>query len=598
MFANIHRPAVPPGSELRHPRGELSGPRCIRMILVVPHLGTLLRERASRDEAQAMIDMAANAERRVDHRPPALAPRIDDRLADVGGRGRGLAPDIRPALDLGAEDGISECEMHHLGVEDLHGGAILGDAASMVLAQQVVGDIITTHDIAMHRANGQVARRSTREHGDDNRRFSPRAVFAQHPTARQRHVVEVGRQEHRHRPDGTLGDSMPRRFLLATLGTLGDVIPFVRLARELIARGHHVTVHSWEQFASWFPPGARFVSSGGSVDATELATMMDEALRATTHVEQMTRFAETFYGLGGVERARAHLSTVREALAGQDFAIINVLDHVAQLAASDMDVPWASYASRPPPDPAQADAMNTAIDDALSDLLATVTGRTRRVRTFREWSSRLAFAACAPELTPATITPAVERTGAWLERAASVALPSSLEDFVAAGPCLFATFGTMPDINGRTAALIAAAANAGWRAIVQVLAPAALPDSLPDGILVLRDRVSFDALVPRVAAVVHHGSVGTLHEIVRAGKPSFAVAHMGDQFFWAQVLYERRLGPSPLRSSQIDVKALSVRMDSLRDPNYQRAVERLAPVIAARDGVVRAIERLEAVTLS
>lgn len=388
------------------------------------------------------------------------------------------------------------------------------------------------------------------------------------------------------------------RILLSTLGTLGDVIPFVRLAENLLARGHAVTVHSWQQFATWFPAGASFAAIAGGVDEAELHATLDEALRAPSFVTQKKRFARMFYGLGdGTARARAGYEHAREIMPGHELAVINVLDHVAQLAAIDAGVAWASYASRPPPALAQADPLNAELDDALSDMLATVTGTQRRVRMFREFSERLAFAACSPELLPADLRDVIEATGPWLARAATPApLPPALEEFVAAGPCLFATFGTMPDVFDRTAALIAGAAASGWRAIVQVLSPQPLAN-VPADVLVLRERVAFDALVPRVAAVVHHGSVGTTHEVLRAGKPSLVVPHMGDQFFWAQRLHDCRLGPAAVPHVAIEPGLIGARMTALREPAYAQNAAALAPVIAAQDGVARAVERIEA-TLS
>lgn len=388
-----------------------------------------------------------------------------------------------------------------------------------------------------------------------------------------------------------------RRILLSTLGTLGDVIPFARLAERLLARGHEVTVHSWQQFATWFPAGTTFVAIAEGVDAGELHATLDEALRAPTFVTQKQRFARMFYGLGdGTTRARAGYERARQVIAGQDFAVINVLDHVAQLAAIDAGVPWASYASRPPPALGDADPLNAELDDELSELLASVTGKRRRVRMFREFSERLAFAACSPQLLPDELRHVIDATGPWLARAEAPApLPPALDAFVSDGDCLFATFGTMPDVFGRTAALIAGAAASGWRAVVQVLPPLAVPDRVPERVFVLRDRVAFDALVPRVVAVVHHGSVGTTHEVLRAGKPSFVVPHMGDQFFWAHMLYVRGLAPQHVPHVMIQPNVIAERMAALRDPRLAQNAAALAPVIAAQDGVGRAAERIEEV---
>src|SRR5438874_10688359 len=46
------------------------------------------------------------------------------------------------------------------------------------------------------------------------------------------------------------------------------------------------------------------------------------------------------------------------------------------------------------------------------------------------------------------------------------------------------------------------------------------------------DDVAFDWLFPRVAAVVHHGGVGTTHLGLRAGAPTLIIPFLPDQRFW------------------------------------------------------------------
>jgi len=384
------------------------------------------------------------------------------------------------------------------------------------------------------------------------------------------------------------------RVLLSTLGTGGDIIPFARLAAALTRRGHAVTVHAWEQYHSWFPADVAFVATGASVSADALASGFAVALRASSFVEQVREFARTFYGLGeGTDRARAYYEAACAAFAGHDIALINALDHVGQAAATDVGLRWLSYTSRPPPDPAAGDPFFAEIDAALGALLAEVSGRPRRVRVFREQSPILALVPCSPTLVDAQ--PQVVVTGAWLDPVAPDAPPLSpeIEAFLARGRAMLMTFGTMPDVNDRTHALIAAARAAEARAIIQVLAPCAPLPSLPDTILVVRDRLPFATLLPRVDAVVHHGSVGTLHEILRAGRPSLVVPHMGDQFFWGGILNAKGVCPAPVRIGDVSPGRLAYSLLALRQPALAARAAQLAPAIATEDGVAVAVHELE-----
>lgn len=377
---------------------------------------------------------------------------------------------------------------------------------------------------------------------------------------------------------------------LSSFGTAGDIIPFARLSRALTTRGHAVTIHSWAHYRSWFPADAAFVPAGGGVDANEVEACLDRALRAPDFIEQVRRFGRLFYGLGaGEARARAYYGRARETFAGHDLAVINSLDHVGQAAAEDSGLRWVGYTSRPPPAEAIADPYYAPVDREVEDLLAAVTGKRRRVRVFRQASPLLNFEACSPQLVASR-----QATGAWLDPPSPAAeLPPEVEEHLAGGPTLLATFGTLPDVNGRTVALVAASAASGWRAIVQVLSPDDALPSVPAGILVVRDRLPFAALLPRVAAVIHHGSVGTVHEVLRAARPSLVLPCMGDQSFWAMTLAERGLGPPPIPGVNLDPKTLAAHFAALRDPEYGRRAAALAPRLAAEDGVATAVTRLE-----
>jgi len=384
------------------------------------------------------------------------------------------------------------------------------------------------------------------------------------------------------------------RILLSTLGTTGDIIPFARMARMLLVRGHEVTVHCPKQFGEWFPSEADIVFPDGELSATRREMLFDQALRETTPIAQRVHFARWFYGLGeSDERARAYYDRACQVFKSHDLALINVLDHIGQIAAEHIDLPWVAYVSRPPPDPAVADPLNTDIDTAVSALLSRISNQACRVRMFRTLSPLLTLVGCSPSITPPHPVASVKLTGAWLDPPKPQALSPAVEEFLSKGPTLVTTFGTMPDVNGRTEALMQAAHLSGWRAIVQVITPVPVPASVPKGILITRKRLPFDALFPRVNAIVHHGGSGTTHEVLRAGRPSLVVPHMADQFFWGFMLHHNELGPAPVQYTDIGIDTLAEQMTALRQNEYTHRAETLAPVIAAEDGVTVAADLIE-----
>jgi UDP:flavonoid glycosyltransferase YjiC (YdhE family) len=113
-----------------------------------------------------------------------------------------------------------------------------------------------------------------------------------------------------------------------------------------------------------------------------------------------------------------------------------------------------------------------------------------------------------------------------------------------------------------------------------------------DGIMIASGRLPFAQLFPRVTAVVHHGSVGTLHEVARAARPHLVIPHMGDQFYWGDTLAQRGVAPAPV--AYTDLAALPARLAELRDASYGVRARELAPRIAGEDGVAYSVRHLEA----
>lgn len=75
---------------------------------------------------------------------------------------------------------------------------------------------------------------------------------------------------------------------------------------------------------------------------------------------------------------------------------------------------------------------------------------------------------------------------------------------------------------------VAGVAASGRRGAVVTPHADLLPQPLPDGI-VHAPGLPFAALMPRAAAVVHHGGIGTLARALSAGVPQFLLAHGGDR---------------------------------------------------------------------
>ena len=95
-------------------------------------------------------------------------------------------------------------------------------------------------------------------------------------------------------------------------------------------------------------------------------------------------------------------------------------------------------------------------------------------------------------------------------------------------------------------------------------------------------------LMPRTAAAVHHGGVGTTTSALLAGVPQVFRPFMGDQRFWAD--RARALGAAVLLKGQRpDAFAAAVERAIADCTDTARA---LAPRVAEDDGLPETVERL------
>ncbi|MGL4729537.1 MAG: nucleotide disphospho-sugar-binding domain-containing protein, partial [Bosea sp. (in: a-proteobacteria)] len=135
-------------------------------------------------------------------------------------------------------------------------------------------------------------------------------------------------------------------------------------------------------------------------------------------------------------------------------------------------------------------------------------------------------------------------------------------------------------------AFIAACAACGARGVV--LAGARHADALRHHAgerVFIADHAPHAALFPHADVVVHHGGVGTMLEVLRAGKPSLVLPFAHDQPWNALFLHERGLGmaiaPADWREDTIRAALASL----LDDPGWADRARAAAPDYSAEDGV-------------
>ncbi len=176
--------------------------------------------------------------------------------------------------------------------------------------------------------------------------------------------------------------------------------------------------------------------------------------------------------------------------------------------------------------------------------------------------------------------------------APSLALP--LERFLSQGeaPIAFTPGTGHRHATGYFEAALEAMGRMGRRGLFITPHAAQVPKDLPSYVL-WQAHAPFRPLLPRLAALAHHGGIGTTAEAFRAGIPQLIVPYAFDQF--DNALRARNLGVAELvPASRLTASRLQARLTHLiGSPEVTQARAALAGRIAAGPGAGWLLDRIE-----
>ncbi len=188
-------------------------------------------------------------------------------------------------------------------------------------------------------------------------------------------------------------------------------------------------------------------------------------------------------------------------------------------------------------------------------------------------------------------------TGYWLLPAPpGWSPPGRLAAFLAAGgPVIYVGFGSMPSLDAArlAASIMTAAGDRDVRVVVASLDPA-LRRLLPASRFLVIRNAPHDWLFPQLDAIVHHGGAGTTAAALHAGKPQVIWPFGVDQPFWARRMASLGVAPAAQPVHELTGPALTAALERvLGDPGVARRAAELAARLRAEDGVGEAVSRLE-----
>ena len=416
------------------------------------------------------------------------------------------------------------------------------------------------------------------------------------------------------------------RIVLSNIGTFGDINPLVALALELKRRGHSPVMAIPNVYRPKIEPlGLEFHAIRPDIDPTNsiLVEMVYDVKHGTEHGLRNFLFPS-------LRQTYDDLMDAATKPQRADLLLLGELNYAGPLVAEKTGIPWASYVLAPlsffsafdppvlPPYPKLARADRIKGFGRLIRRVARLTTRKwpEPIYALREelglsrGANPLFDAKHSPNLVLAMFSSVLGVAQKdWPEStlitgfcfydsdAGNAALPTHLEDFVAAGepPAVF-TLGSAAVLAAGDFYEVSAKAaiELGIRAVLLIGSdPRNRPQlDLPESICVA-EYAPYSALFPRSAMVVHQGGVGTTAQCLRAGRPMVIMPYSHDQPDNARRM--NRLGVSrtiprerfsPARVAQV-VSAV------LQSQEMATLSREIAQKVQSEDGVRTACDALE-----
>jgi sterol 3beta-glucosyltransferase len=414
------------------------------------------------------------------------------------------------------------------------------------------------------------------------------------------------------------------RIVILTVGTRGDVQPYVALGLGLQRAGHQVCVATHSLFRE-------FVTSRGldfaAVEGNPAALLEEEEGRAWLEsgnnplrfVRRMIRLAEPL--------TKRTIADCWQACQGAELIMVSVLGFLAgSHVAEKLGVPCypaflqnAIHTSAFPSMLAPALPLGRVynrlsylfVDQLLWLMIRPYVNKARRevlglppLSRERPWERLYQqhhplLLGYSPSVLPKPPEWGdwISVTGYWfLDHPADWQPSADLVDFLDSGPPpVYVGFGSMNNRNPEemTELALKSLKRSGQRGILLTGWGGLSQADLPEEVFRI-ESVPHDWLFPRMAAVVHHGGVGTVAAGLRAGIPSIIVPYFSDQPFWGRRVAALGVGPKPIPRARLSVERLAMAIrTAVGDPAMRARAAALGQRIRSEDGVARAVEAFQ-----
>jgi len=398
------------------------------------------------------------------------------------------------------------------------------------------------------------------------------------------------------------------KIVIPTIGSRGDVQPFIALAQGLEKAGHEAVLASHPVMKFLVEShGVTFEPIGPDIDLAErVAVIRQQARYGVIGLIQGMRF-----GFEMLEKSHADILALCEEA---DLVVVPAAIATGKNEAEKLGVPYLSVSVMPwtiPWDDPDRSIFKRILYKAMDGVIHLIT--TRPLNRIRKRQGlppvgKEGFASKQLNLIP--ISPSIydsnpfwdsqhkvvgywfaDEPGTWLP-------PEDLMTFLENGePPILISLGAMSlgEMGAKESVnlFVNAIQQVGVRAIIQGWNAGIRQSSLSPNIFVA-ESLPHSWLLPRCRGIVHHGGYGTTASGFRAGIPALVIPHIADQFYWGQRVYELGVGPKPIRRTHLEISELAASLFELvRNKNMKNTALQLGEKIRSENGVEHAVRMIE-----
>jgi UDP:flavonoid glycosyltransferase YjiC (YdhE family) len=360
------------------------------------------------------------------------------------------------------------------------------------------------------------------------------------------------------------------RVFILTLGTRGDFELFCTLGRELSGRGHHVVIGTSGFYDQCVRAAGLECLPVGQGTHAELVGV----LRSFASVDDKVRRARVFAARWLRPQLAAAADLISAAGSASDYFISNLK---LTLQRGDDVLPGA-FVSYDPPDSVE-NLAHYGSGRHGGRILELVAMNRALVDPGRGWPGEFRF------------------TGFWTPPKWEGSPSAKLANFLGAGsPPVVMTMGSMVtfDVERLAQSFAEALRLSGQRGVLVAGWSGLRPLQSADGSLLVTQETHYEWLFARAACVVHHGGVGTVAAVLRAGVPSILLPQIGSQEEFGRMLLRETLATGVFDTATLDPGALAAGIQrAASDEAVRESTRRWQAVVREERGVASAADLIE-----